>query len=62
MYTAISLCASLEETYESQLNKHLCSEPWEGSVGVSLGDQSGLQSPETDLPPAQGLKNIKEAM
>lgn len=58
MYTAISLFASLEETYESQLNKHLCSEPREGRVGVSLGDQSGLQSPEMDLPPAQGLENI----
>lgn len=58
MYTAISLFASLKETYESQLNKHLCLEPREGRVGVSLGDQSGLQSPEMDLPPAQGLKNI----
>lgn len=51
IHSSFTLSASLEEIYENQLNKHICAQsPGNAEWASHRGNQSGLQSPETDLP------------
>lgn len=59
VHSSFALSASLEETYENQLNKHICAQSSGKAEWAShWGNQSGLQSPETALPSTWELQNI----
>lgn len=62
-YTALSLSASLEETYENQLNKHICAQsPGNAEWASRWGNRGGLQCPETDPPLSLSTSRLEEAV